>query len=119
MNQVSSFLENIIAVEDNQNPVPARPSSEQARRPSSASMEIPVLDNPDSDTDSDAETAEADSPKDPLVTHQGKVADFWYLEDDQKKVQNQLTDRIMEKVLSVMLSTELQPASSKDPRNCV
>ena len=119
MNQVSSFLENIIAVEDSQNPVPARPLSEQARRPSLASMEIPVLDNPDSDTDSDAETAEADSPRDPLVTHQGKVADFWYLEDDQKKVQNQLTDRIMEKVLSVMLSTELQPALSKDPRNCV
>ncbi|KAF8000231.1 hypothetical protein HF325_005160 [Metschnikowia pulcherrima] len=63
MNQVSSFLENIIAVEDSQNPVPARPLSEQARRPSLASMEIPVLDNPDSDTDSDAETAEADSPR--------------------------------------------------------
>lgn len=141
MNQVSSFLENIIAVDEPDN------GGNNQRRPSSSSMrsrrstqgleDIQAMDSCVTETKSNEKDGFKDKEKEKEKEHAkdklkekvkegvnspdpalpGKVSDFWYLEDDQKKVANQLTDRIMEKVLSVMLSTEIQPAHQRDVRS--
>lgn len=38
----------------------------------------------------------------------GTLSSYWYLENDPKKASNLLTDKLMEKVLSVMMETDLE-----------
>lgn len=110
MELVSKILDNIIAIEENEEGLrveletPKKDQSKEGdtakthRRNSLQLLEPPqqvevVLEKPD-----------------------GKVSDYWYLEDDQKKVSNQLTDRIMEKLLSVMINADVEQANNPDFR---
>lgn len=98
MEQVSKILENIIAVE-----YPA--------------------DDPAAKTD-DVEPAkhihnaeqQAEDPRPELARH---YSAFWYLEDDQKKISNQLTDKLVEKVLGVILNGQGEVSGTLDGRMTV
>lgn len=81
MELVSNFLDNILVVEQPQSTNLHEEQEPGSKRPS-------VLSKNDEDNES-------------------LVSNYWYLEDDSKKVSNQLADRLMEKVLSVIIDSEL------------
>lgn len=98
MDQVTNFLESIIAVElPDVNPVEQTgekmklPSPIKARR-SSSSTSIEKEPN------------------------NANVSSFWYLEDDHKKVANQMTDKLIESVLNVIIDPSLVGPSTGDTR---
>lgn len=106
MDSVSKMLENIIAVEASENLEEAVQSDhlddhehrEEAKLPDTEKLRAHQAEN-------FAQTA--------------SISDFWYLEDDQKKVSNQLTDRILEKVLNVIIDTEVEASPVLDLRMIV
>lgn len=99
MDQVTNFLESIIAVElpdahpaEQESENPKLPSPMKTRRSSSSVIS---------------------SEKHP---NRANVSSFWYLEDDHKKVANQMTDKLIESVLNVIIDPSLVGPSTGDTR---
>lgn len=89
MEQVSKYLDTIIAVEE----APDATSSPAKSPRRSVTLEsIHSLDKPDPPN---------------FAGDASKYPKFWYLEDDQKKVSTQLSDKLIEKVLSVIIVADL------------
>lgn len=99
MEQVSKILENIIVLE--QPDEDGKASSEKQR--TIAERRLSRLQEQLSEVE-----PSHDLPR--------LYSDFWYLEDDQKKLSNQLTDKLVEKVLSVIINAQAEPTKSLDGR---
>lgn len=99
MDLVSKMLENIITAEL---PDPDEPSSAQAniaeRRTSGSSAEHP---------DPALATQTVQSPQ---------YSSFWYLDDDPLKAPNQISEKVMEKLISLVIKPETQPSPGLEER---
>lgn len=97
MDQLTSFLDSIIAVE--------QPAPEDMKVPS-------PLRGKSRRTLSSSSNPSAPE-KEPVPN---SISLFWYLEDDHKKVANQMTDKLIERVLSVIIDPLLVGPQESDTR---
>lgn len=103
MELVSSFLENILVVEQPKGAAQSKVEADPT--PQTRRLSVAVLEN----------GSEKDTPILVPETPKSNISRYWYLEDT--KVANQLVDRVMEKVLSVMINGELEkPLSALEGR---
>lgn len=101
MEQVSSFLENILVVEPEKGEIHDTPEvSHEARN--EEETHGPEAAPP---------TPEQLTPDEPPA-----FSSFWYLEDDPRKASNQLTEKLMEKMLNVVINNQDHATASLDGR---
>lgn len=101
MEQVAHFLESITAVEKSEQSEQSEPTDD---------MKLPPRLNKIRRSSSSSTIA---SSQEPAANH---VLLFWYLEDDHKKVTNQMTDKLIERVLNVMIDPLLVGPQTGDAR---
>lgn len=105
MDQVTNFLENIITVElpeDSQ--IPKDPADER------------IMASPVQSKSPAAPSAVALKPPPEKDTKPSNISSFWYLEDDHKKVANQMTDKLIERVLNVIIDPSFVGPNTGDSR---
>lgn len=101
MELVSSFFENILVVE------PEKDASETiAEAAPSQPKEVPTP----------TQESAPQSSEQPIQPEAPVYSSFWYLEDDPRKASNLLTEKLMEKVLNVVINTENQASGGIDDR---
>lgn len=99
MDQVTNFLESIIAVE-----LPGAASAEQQGENMKVPSPLKARRSSSSITSTEKHPNSAN------------VSSFWYLEDDHKKVANQMTDKLIESVLNVIIDPSLVGPSTGNSR---
>ncbi|WPK27511.1 hypothetical protein PUMCH_004902 [Australozyma saopauloensis] len=104
MDQVTNFLESIIAVEQ-------PPSTESAGTENAPQAKLTPKSLPKKVIRRSSSSYSITEPEKP-----NDVSSFWYLEDDHKKVANQMTDRLIERVLNVIIDPLLVGPGSNDTR---
>lgn len=101
MELVSSFFENILVEE---------PEKDDD---ASISEVAPVLSK---EEPPQPQELAPQSPEQPIPAEAHVYSSFWYLEDDPRKASNQLTEKLMEKVLNVVINNENHAAAGIDER---
>lgn len=103
MELVSSFFENILVVEADK---------DEAGSIAAGTAQPKEVAAPDQET-------APQPPEQPPVAEAPVYSSFWYLEDDPRKASNQLTEKLMEKVLNVVINTENRASGGIDERLAV
>lgn len=114
MEQVSSFLENILVVEpDKAEKIERLPEAAKSlTKPLTKSLTKPLTAETATDNEPAADQAEQ-------LPNPSLYSGFWYLEDDPRKASNQLTEKLMEKVLNVIINSETEASSGLEARMAV